>query len=54
MTNPFRCILVTIVIALCFVPITKCAYAKTFWGKVIDAETKEPIEGAVVVAAWKE
>ncbi len=26
--------------------------AKTFQGKVIDADTKEPIEGAVVVAEW--
>ena len=26
---------------------------KTFSGRVIDAETKEPIEGAVVVAYWK-
>jgi len=28
------------------------AYAKTFRGRVIDADTKEPIEGAVVVAEW--
>lgn len=27
-------------------------YAKTFKGRVIDADTKEPIEGAVVVAIW--
>ena len=27
-------------------------YAKTFKGRVIDAETREPIEGAVVVAKW--
>jgi hypothetical protein len=31
-----------------------CAHAKTFRGKVIDADTKEPIEGAVVVASWTE
>lgn len=28
--------------------------AATFKGKVIDADTKEPIEGAVVVASWRE
>lgn len=28
--------------------------AATFKGKVIDADTKEPIEGAVVVAEWSE
>jgi hypothetical protein len=27
-------------------------FAYTFSGKVVDAETKEPIEGAVVVAHW--
>jgi len=33
-----------------------CAFAKdkTFCGKTIDADTKEPIEGAVVVAIWYE
>ena len=30
------------------------AYAATFKGKVIDADTKQPIEGAVVVASWVE
>ena len=30
------------------------AYAATFKGKVIDADTKEPIEEAVVVAVWYE
>ena len=54
MASAFRCILVPIVIAVCFIATAQCARAKTFWGKVIDAETKEPIEGAVVVAAWKE
>ncbi|MBI4654074.1 MAG: hypothetical protein HY752_03675 [Nitrospirae bacterium] len=29
-------------------------YAATFKGKVIDADTKEPIGGAVVVASWSE
>ena len=54
MASAFRCILVPIVIAVCFIATAQCACAKTFWGKVIDAQTKEPIEGAVVVAAWKE
>lgn len=30
------------------------AFAATFKGKVIDADTKEPIEGAVIVAVWHE
>lgn len=30
------------------------AYGAAFSGKVIDADTKEPIEGAVVVASWLE
>lgn len=34
------------------IPVTGC-YAKGPWrGKVIDAETKQPIEGAAVVAVW--
>ncbi|MEW6419180.1 MAG: carboxypeptidase-like regulatory domain-containing protein [Nitrospirota bacterium] len=32
--------------------ITSCA--TTFKGRVIDADTKEPIEGAVIVASWSE
>jgi hypothetical protein len=35
------------------IPATGC-YAKGPWkGKVIDAETKQPIEGAAVVAVWE-
>ena len=30
------------------------ACAATFRGKIIDADTKQPIEGAVVVATWSE
>ena len=37
---------------LCF--ISTSAFGATFKGKVIDADTKEPIEGAVVVASWLE
>lgn len=29
-------------------------YAATFKGRVIDADTKQPIEGAVVVVSWSE
>ena len=36
-----------------FIAMASCAHAKTFKGRVIDADTKEPIEGAVVVAVWK-
>ena len=31
-----------------------CAADRTFRGKLIDAETLKPIEGAVVVAVWRE
>jgi hypothetical protein len=34
--------------------ISSSAYAATFNGKVIDVDTREPIEGAVVVAVWHE
>lgn len=39
---------------LMFMLLTMPAYAATFKGKVIDADSKEPIEGAVVVASWSE
>ena len=35
-------------------PPSICAKDMTFRGRVIDYETKEPIEGAVVVASWYE
>ncbi len=38
-----------VVLLVLMVPST---FAKTFRGKVIDADTKEPIEGAVVVVYW--
>lgn len=46
----------TVVIIICQITIMSCAFAndRTFNGKVIDFETKEPIEGAVVVAIWYE
>jgi hypothetical protein len=34
-------------------PIISCSDSKTFRGRVIDADTKEPIAGAVVVVEWK-
>jgi hypothetical protein len=38
------------------IPMMGCAFAveRTFRGKVIDYDTREPIEGAVVVAYWNE
>jgi len=42
------------VLMLLFIPIFLSACDKTYSGKVIDADTKEPIEGAVVVATWLE
>ncbi len=44
----------TIFLILMFTLFSTTAYTATFKGKVIDADTKEPIEGAVVVAAWHE
>ena len=41
-----------VVILVFLIPAFHCAHAKTFKGRVIDADTKEPIEGAVVVAVW--
>jgi len=45
---------VTIILYLTFVLFSTTACAATFKGRVIDADTKEPIEGAVVVASWDE
>ena len=41
-------------VVLLFLSITQNAWAATFRGKVIDADTKQPIEGAAVVASWNE
>lgn len=49
MSNKFT---ITIFLILCFLSTSACA--ATFKGRVIDADTKEPIEGAVVVASWLE
>src|SRR4030067_3602137 len=48
-----------VITSLTYVPPTFASTASIYYsdgpwsGKVIDAETKEPIEGAVVVAVWK-
>jgi len=44
-------IFLTLLILLTFVG---SACSETFKGKIIDADTREPIEGAVVVASWDE
>jgi hypothetical protein len=41
------------VVMIVFIAMGSCVQAKTFKGRVIDADTKEPIAGAVVVAVWK-
>lgn len=41
-------------VVLLFLSLGADAWGATFKGKVIDADTKQPIEGAVVVASWHE
>jgi hypothetical protein len=43
-----------LMLTMVFVLLSTSAYAYIFSGRVVDAETKEPIEGAVVVAYWNE
>lgn len=45
---------ITLCLLFIFIFFSTTAYGETFRGKVIDADTKEPIEGAVVVASWNE
>ena len=52
MFKGFGYILVGLIMVVCTFLIISHARAKTFHGLVIDADTKEPIEGAVVVAYW--
>ncbi len=49
-------ILIGGVVLVCLIIVTPYACSRdwTFRGKVIDYDTKEPIEGAVVVAEWEE
>jgi hypothetical protein len=44
----------TIFVFLLCMGLSTTAYGAIYTGKVIDADTKEPIEGAVVVASWLE
>jgi len=43
-----------ILACLVYVTVVTSAFGATFKGKVIDADTKQPIEGVVVVASWSE
>ena len=52
MNGVFKCILIVLLIIVFTCLMVSCTRAKTFKGRVIDADTKEPIEGAVVVAEW--
>ncbi len=45
---------VPIILFVLLISIANSISAATFKGKVIDADTREPIEGAVVVAVWSE
>jgi hypothetical protein len=47
----FRILFWTILVIL-FCSLSGCSTDRTFKGKVVDAETLEPIEGAVIVAVW--
>ncbi len=47
-------ILAGAVVLACLILVFHLATTKTFRGRVVDADTKEPIEGAAVVAAWYE
>lgn len=46
--------LIGLMVSLLMAGQSALAADKTYQGKVIDTETKEPIEGAVVVAIWRE
>ncbi len=49
-----KIIFIGLIVILLLIVILAHASDRTYQGKVIDAETKEPIEGAVVVAYWRE
>jgi hypothetical protein len=49
-----KIISVGLILILLLIVILAQASERTYQGRVIDAETKEPIEGAVVVAVWWE
>ena len=52
MNSVLKYILIAFLIIIFTCLSVSCTRAKTFKGRVIDADTKEPIEGAVVVASW--
>jgi len=52
MSRIARAGLISVLILAMLLWITSCGSAMTFHGQVIDADTKEPIEGAVVVVYW--
>ena len=45
-------VLIGVIILVFLILVFHFATTKTFRGRVVDADTKEPIEGAVVVAEW--
>jgi hypothetical protein len=49
-----KIILAGLILILLLIAILTYASDRTYQGRVIDAETKEPIEGTVVVAVWWE
>ncbi len=49
-----KIIFIVLILILLLIVIFAQASDRTYQGKVIDAETKEPIEGTVVVAVWLE
>ena len=54
MTTFRKSVLSVLIILASIVVMTPCVFSNdiTYQGKVIDADTKEPIEGAVVVVYW--
>lgn len=54
---PIRYKILFCLIAILFFVTSKCGYGAefgSFRGKIVDAETKEPVEGAVVLIDWRE
>ncbi len=54
MNGVFKWILIGFLIIIFACLTASCTRAKTFNGRVVDADTKEPIEGAAVVVYWYE
>ena len=53
MNSVLKYILIAFLIIIFTCLSVSCTRAKTFNGRVIDADTKEPIEGAIVVVVWE-